>query len=129
MSERTVIVTEGAPRPFAGAPYNQAVKGAGLVFCAGQVGMAETGFAVAGETVDDRPRDAVARRGDGDARHQFHLRWDRSMRIGDPREDSTLLLAGGATRLSPALRAVLRLPYRASWTAPGGLVRILPYRP
>jgi len=39
MSERTVIVTEGAPRPFAGAPYNQAVKGAGLVFCAGQVGM------------------------------------------------------------------------------------------
>ena len=39
MSERTVIVTEGAPRPFAGAPYNQAVKAAGLVFCAGQVGL------------------------------------------------------------------------------------------
>ena len=39
MSERTVIVTDGAPRPFAGAPYNQAVKAAGLVFCAGQVGI------------------------------------------------------------------------------------------
>jgi 2-iminobutanoate/2-iminopropanoate deaminase len=39
MSERTVIVTEGAPRPFAGAPYNQAIKAAGLVFCAGQVGL------------------------------------------------------------------------------------------
>ncbi len=39
MSERTVIVTEGAPRPFAGAPYNQAVKAGGLVFCAGQVGI------------------------------------------------------------------------------------------
>lgn len=38
MSERTVIVTEGAPRPFAGAPYNQAVRAGGLVFCAGQVG-------------------------------------------------------------------------------------------
>jgi 2-iminobutanoate/2-iminopropanoate deaminase len=39
MSERTVIVTEGAPKPFAGAPYNQAVKAGGLVFCAGQVGI------------------------------------------------------------------------------------------
>jgi 2-iminobutanoate/2-iminopropanoate deaminase len=39
MSERTVIVTEGAPQPFAGAPYNQAIKAAGLVFCAGQVGI------------------------------------------------------------------------------------------
>ena len=34
MSDRTVIVTEGAPRPFAGAPYNQAIKAAGLIFCA-----------------------------------------------------------------------------------------------
>lgn len=39
MSDRTVIVTDGAPRPFAGAPYNQAIKAAGLVFCAGQVGL------------------------------------------------------------------------------------------
>jgi 2-iminobutanoate/2-iminopropanoate deaminase len=39
MSERTVIVTEDAPKPFAGAPYNQAVKAQGLVFCAGQVGL------------------------------------------------------------------------------------------
>jgi 2-iminobutanoate/2-iminopropanoate deaminase len=39
MSERTVIVTEGAPKPFAGAPYNQAVRAGGLVFCAGQVGI------------------------------------------------------------------------------------------
>jgi 2-iminobutanoate/2-iminopropanoate deaminase len=39
MSERTVIVTDDAPKPFAGAPYNQAVKAQGLVFCAGQVGL------------------------------------------------------------------------------------------
>jgi 2-iminobutanoate/2-iminopropanoate deaminase len=39
MSERDVIVTEGAPKPFGGAPYNQAIKAAGLVFCAGQVGL------------------------------------------------------------------------------------------
>ena len=39
MSERTVIVTEDAPKPYAGAPYNQAVKAQGRVFCAGQVGL------------------------------------------------------------------------------------------
>lgn len=39
MSERTVIVTEGAPKPFQGAPYNQAIKAGGMVFCAGQVGI------------------------------------------------------------------------------------------
>jgi 2-iminobutanoate/2-iminopropanoate deaminase len=39
MSERDVIVTAGAPKPFGGAPYNQAIRAAGLVFCAGQVGL------------------------------------------------------------------------------------------
>jgi 2-iminobutanoate/2-iminopropanoate deaminase len=39
MSERTVIVTEDAPKPFQGAPYNQAIKASGMVFCAGQVGI------------------------------------------------------------------------------------------
>lgn len=39
MSERDVIVTEGAPKPFGGAPYNQAIRAVGLVFCAGQVGV------------------------------------------------------------------------------------------
>jgi 2-iminobutanoate/2-iminopropanoate deaminase len=39
MSERTVIVTDGAPKPFAGAPYNQAIRAGGFVFCAGQVGL------------------------------------------------------------------------------------------
>jgi 2-iminobutanoate/2-iminopropanoate deaminase len=35
---KAVIVTDGAPRPFEGAPYNQAIKAGGFVFCAGQVG-------------------------------------------------------------------------------------------
>ena len=37
--EKTVIRTENAPAPFQGAPYNQAVKAAGLVFVAGQLGL------------------------------------------------------------------------------------------
>jgi 2-iminobutanoate/2-iminopropanoate deaminase len=39
MSDRDVIATDGAPKPFGGAPYNQAIRAAGLVFCAGQVGL------------------------------------------------------------------------------------------
>ena len=46
---KTVIAVDGAPRPFAGAPYNQAVKANGLVFCAGQVGLdPESGALVEG---------------------------------------------------------------------------------
>ncbi|MFL6042158.1 MAG: Rid family detoxifying hydrolase [Gaiellales bacterium] len=36
---KTVIAVDGAPRPFAGAPYNQAIKAGGFVFCAGQLGL------------------------------------------------------------------------------------------
>ena len=36
---KTVIAVDGAPRPFAGAPYNQAIAANGLVFCAGQVAL------------------------------------------------------------------------------------------
>jgi 2-iminobutanoate/2-iminopropanoate deaminase len=37
--EKTVVRTDAAPAPFQGAPYNQAVKAAGLVFVAGQLGL------------------------------------------------------------------------------------------
>ena len=39
MSEKEIVRTERAPAPFQGAPYNQAVKAAGLVFTAGQLGL------------------------------------------------------------------------------------------
>jgi 2-iminobutanoate/2-iminopropanoate deaminase len=46
---RTVIVADGAPKPFAGAPYNQAVGAGGFVFCAGQLGLdPDSGALVAG---------------------------------------------------------------------------------
>jgi 2-iminobutanoate/2-iminopropanoate deaminase len=34
-----VIVAEGAPKPFQGAPYNQAINSGGFLFCAGQLGL------------------------------------------------------------------------------------------
>jgi 2-iminobutanoate/2-iminopropanoate deaminase len=36
---KSVIVAEGAPKPFQGAPYNQAIESGGFVFCAGQLGL------------------------------------------------------------------------------------------
>jgi 2-iminobutanoate/2-iminopropanoate deaminase len=39
MEDKTVVRTESAPAPFQGAPYSQAIKAAGLVFVAGQVGL------------------------------------------------------------------------------------------
>ena len=48
--EKTVIRTEAAPAPFQGAPYNQAIRTDGLVFCAGQVGLdPDTGTMVEGD--------------------------------------------------------------------------------
>jgi 2-iminobutanoate/2-iminopropanoate deaminase len=37
--EKEIVRTERAPAPFQGAPYNQAVKAAGFVFVAGQLGL------------------------------------------------------------------------------------------
>jgi 2-iminobutanoate/2-iminopropanoate deaminase len=37
--QKEIVRTERAPAPFQGAPYNQAVKAAGLVFVAGQLGL------------------------------------------------------------------------------------------
>jgi 2-iminobutanoate/2-iminopropanoate deaminase len=55
--EKTVISVEGAPRPFAGAPYSQAVKANGLVFTAGQLGIdPETGSLVDGGIADETHR-------------------------------------------------------------------------
>jgi len=39
MGDKTVVRTEAAPAPFQGAPYSQAIRAAGLVFVAGQVGL------------------------------------------------------------------------------------------
>ena len=48
---KTVIAVDGAPRPFAGAPYNQAIKAGGLVFCAGQVAIDPEGGTLVGDDI------------------------------------------------------------------------------
>jgi 2-iminobutanoate/2-iminopropanoate deaminase len=59
MSERDVIVTEGAPKPFGGAPYNQAIRAAGLVFCAGQVGLDPSSGTLVDGGVESQARRAM----------------------------------------------------------------------
>ncbi len=39
MTKPTVVRTEGAPAPFQGAPYSQAIKAGGFVFVSGQLGL------------------------------------------------------------------------------------------
>jgi len=39
VADKEIVRTERAPAPFQGAPYNQAVKAAGFVFVAGQLGL------------------------------------------------------------------------------------------
>jgi 2-iminobutanoate/2-iminopropanoate deaminase len=48
MTEKTVVRAEGAPAPFEGAPYSQAIRAGGFVFVAGQLGLAPGGAAVEG---------------------------------------------------------------------------------
>lgn len=49
MTDRQIVVTDRAPRPLQGAPYNQAVTAAGMVFCSGQLGLdPQTGALVDG---------------------------------------------------------------------------------
>jgi 2-iminobutanoate/2-iminopropanoate deaminase len=54
---KTVIAVDGAPRPFTGAPYNQAIAAGGFVFCAGQVALdPESGKLVEGGITDQTER-------------------------------------------------------------------------
>ncbi len=54
MAEKEIVRTDRAPAPFQGAPYNQAVKAAGLVFVAGQLGLQPGGKEMVGAGVAEQ---------------------------------------------------------------------------
>jgi 2-iminobutanoate/2-iminopropanoate deaminase len=56
---KEVVRTEAAPAPFQGAPYSQAIKGAGLVFVAGQVGITPDHAQPAGDTIQEQTEQAL----------------------------------------------------------------------
>jgi 2-iminobutanoate/2-iminopropanoate deaminase len=58
MGDKTVVRTERAPAPFQGAPYSQAIKAAGLVFVAGQVGLNPDHGELVGEGITEQTEQA-----------------------------------------------------------------------
>jgi 2-iminobutanoate/2-iminopropanoate deaminase len=58
MAEKEIIRTEGAPAPFQGAPYSQAVRAGGFVFVAGQVGMGPGHDKLAGDSIEEQTEQA-----------------------------------------------------------------------
>lgn len=55
---KEVVRTEGAPAPFRGAPYSQAVRFGHLVFVAGQVGLRAGHDALVGDSIEEQTEQA-----------------------------------------------------------------------
>jgi 2-iminobutanoate/2-iminopropanoate deaminase len=51
---KEVVRTDGAPAPFQGAPYSQAIKAGNLVFVAGQVGITPDNPVPVGDTIQEQ---------------------------------------------------------------------------
>jgi 2-iminobutanoate/2-iminopropanoate deaminase len=60
MAEKEIVRTEGAPAPFQGAPYNQAVRVGGLVFVAGQLGLRPGATEMVGSTIAEQTEQVMA---------------------------------------------------------------------
>ena len=54
-----VIKTDKAPAPLPGAPYSQAIKANGFIFCSGQLGIDPKTGKFAGEGVEEQTRQAL----------------------------------------------------------------------
>jgi len=57
---KEVVRTENAPAPFQGAPYSQAIKAAGLVFVAGQVGIDPESSELVGDAIAEQTEQTLA---------------------------------------------------------------------
>jgi 2-iminobutanoate/2-iminopropanoate deaminase len=63
MAEKEIVRTEGAPAPFGGAPYNQAVRVGELVFVAGQLGLRPGETEMVGSTIAEQTEQVMANLG------------------------------------------------------------------
>lgn len=60
MSDKTVVRTEGAPAPFQGAPYSQAIKAGGFVFVSGQLALRPDRPGLAGDSIAEQTEQVLA---------------------------------------------------------------------
>jgi 2-iminobutanoate/2-iminopropanoate deaminase len=63
MAEKAVVRTEGAPAPFQGAPYSQAIVVGDLVFVAGQLALRPGGAEIVGATIQEQTEQVFANLG------------------------------------------------------------------
>jgi 2-iminobutanoate/2-iminopropanoate deaminase len=54
VADKTVIRTEGAPAPFQGAPYSQAIRAGGFVFVSGQLALKPGAHELSGGTIEEQ---------------------------------------------------------------------------
>jgi len=57
--KREIVKTDKAPAPALGAPYSQAIKANGFVFCSGQLGVDPKTGKLVGEGVEEQARQAL----------------------------------------------------------------------
>jgi 2-iminobutanoate/2-iminopropanoate deaminase len=60
MPDKEVVRTEGAPAPFQGAPYSQAIRGNGLVFVSGQLALRPGSPELVGESIEEQTEQVFA---------------------------------------------------------------------
>ncbi len=63
MAGKTVVRTEGAPAPFQGAPYSQAIVAGDLVFVSGQLALKPGGKEISGGTIEEQTEQVLANLG------------------------------------------------------------------
>ena len=60
MTQKSAVLTEGAPAPFQGAPYSQAIKVGDLVFVSGQLALRPDHADIVGETIEEQTEQVFA---------------------------------------------------------------------
>ena len=54
MTEKIVVRPDGAPAPFQGAPYSQAIRAGDLVFVSGQLALAPGSHEMVADTIEEQ---------------------------------------------------------------------------
>jgi 2-iminobutanoate/2-iminopropanoate deaminase len=60
VADKQAVRTEAAPAPFQGAPYSQAIRGAGLVFVSGQLALRPGSSELVGDGIEEQTEQVFA---------------------------------------------------------------------
>jgi 2-iminobutanoate/2-iminopropanoate deaminase len=60
VADKSVVRTEGAPAPYQGAPYSQAIRAGGFVFVSGQLALKPGDKELAGGSIEEQTEQVFA---------------------------------------------------------------------